>query len=91
MLETDVETIYRDYLENEARANQEYKDRKLFLQFRVDEIEDRYVIRELDDFASARLTFPTEVLVEYDVGDSDQRECTLDGFEMDTYLDFSCR
>ena len=91
MLEVSVGTIYRDYLENEARANQEYKDRTLFLRFTVDEIEDRYVVQQLDDFASARLNFPVEVLVEYDVGDSDQRECTLGGFEMDTFLDFNCK
>ena len=91
MLDVNVGTIYSAYLENEARANLEYKDRTLFLQFRVDEIEDRYVVQELGDSAEARLTFPMEVLVEYDVGESDQRECTLSGFDMDTYLEFDCK
>ena len=59
-----VEDIYQAYQENEARANATYKKIKLDLHFRVDEVEDKYVIQELDGFlAQAQLRFDQDDLI----------------------------
>ena len=83
--------VFKAYQENEARANVTYKERPLNLHFTVDEIEDRYVIQNLDGFASARLRFDEAELVKFNVNDSTNRLCYLDGFQLDTWLEFDCR
>ena len=87
-----VEEIYQAYQENEARANANYKKIKLNLHFKVDEVEDKYVIQELDGFLDqAQLRFDQDELVQFDIGDRTNRICELDGFDLDTWLKFDCR
>ena len=87
----NVEDIYQAYQENEARANATYKGIKLNLHFNVDEIEDRYVIQNLDFLAEAQLRFDQEELIEFNIGDQANRICELDGFDLDIWLKFDCR
>ena len=86
-----VEEIYEAYQANEARANATYKRIKLDLHFNVDEVEDKYVIQELGFLDEAQLRFDQDELIQFNVGDSLNRICELDGFDLDTWLKFDCR
>ncbi len=92
-LNITVERIYQAYQENEARANATYKEIDLNLQFTVDEIEDRYVIQNLDSIGlvQAQLRFDQEDLIGFNIGDRTNRICELDGFDLDLWLKFDCR
>ena len=92
-LNITVERIYRAYQENEARANATYKEINLNLQFTVDEIEDRYVIQNLDSIGlvQAQMRFDQEDLIRFNIGDRANRICVLDGFDLDLWLKFDCR
>ena len=92
-LDVSVSAIYQAYQENEARANVTYKDKSLNLSFTVDEIEDKYVIQNLDPigFVTAQLTFDQAELVQFNTGDSGTSICSLKGFELDLWLRFDCR
>ncbi len=91
-LRTSVVAIYQAYQENEARANATYKNQDLRLSFRVDEIEDKYVVQELDGFLTqAELEFDQEDLVEFNVGDVSSATCRLRGLDLDIWLRFDCR
>ena len=92
-LDVSVSEIYQAYQENEARANVTYKGRQLNLSFTVDEIEDKYVVQDLDDigFVTAELTFDQADLVQFNTGDFGTRICSLKGFELDLWLKFDCR
>ena len=92
-LDVSVSEIYQAYQENEARANVTYKDKSLNLSCSVDEIEDKYVIQNLDSigFVTAQLTFEQAELVQFNTGDSGTRICSLNGFELDLWLRFDCR
>ena len=90
-LDVSVTEIFKAYQENEARANVTYKNRLLNLSFRVDEIEDKYVVQELADWVEAQLKFEQSELLIFDIGDSDNRICELEGFQLDTFLEFDCR
>ena len=85
--------IYQAYEMNEARANSVYKDRPLRLQYRVDGIEDKYVVQELGGYGliQAQLEFREADLVRFDVGDTGQALCRLRGFDLDIWLRFDCR
>lgn len=67
-LAISVEDIYQAYQENEARANVTYKKIKLDLYFRVDEIEDRYVVQDLGPFDEAQLKFHEADLIAFNKG-----------------------
>lgn len=91
-IKVTTQDIYQAYQENEARANATYKNRKLELTFRVDEVEDKYVTEELDDMmVSAQLEFSQADLIALNVGEKVTAICELDGFEMDLWLAFDCR
>ena len=90
-----VEDIYKAYWENEARANSTYKERPLDLEFEVDEIEDHYVIDRLDPLFNfqnvrAEMELPFEDLVKLERGDVVTRRCWLQGFVLNSRLDFDC-
>lgn len=92
-LDVSVSEIYQAYQENEARANGTYKDKPLNLSFTVDEIEDKYVVQNLDSigFVTAQLTFDQAYLVQFNKGDSGTRICSLKGLDLDLWLRFDCR
>ncbi|MDE2939507.1 MAG: hypothetical protein OXR67_11445 [Chloroflexota bacterium] len=91
-IKVTTQDIYQAYQENEARANATYKNQKLELTFRVDEVEDKYVTEELDDWmASAQLEFSQADLITFNVGERVTAICELDGFEMDLWLAFDCK
>ena len=85
--------IYEAYQMNEARANNDFKDRPLNLQYSVDEIEDKYVVQELGGFGlvQAQLEFREADLVRFNIGDTGQALCRLRGFDLDIWLRFDCR
>ncbi|MDE2780721.1 MAG: hypothetical protein OXI91_13750 [Chloroflexota bacterium] len=96
-LDVTTKEIYRAYQSNEARANVTYKNRRLNLEFKIHEVEDYYVIENLGpggDWGSevtAELTFPVEDLIEFNTGEIHTRECTLNGFQMDSWIEFDCK
>ena len=90
-LDVSVSEIFEAYQENEARANATYKNRLLNLSFEVDEIEDKYVVQEMDDWVDAQLKFEQSDLLVFNIGDRANRICELDGFQLDTFLEFDCR
>jgi hypothetical protein len=90
-LRVTVDEIYQEYEQNEARANATYKEMPLDLSFRVDEIEDDYVVQELGFIVSAQLKFDEDDLVSFNVGDTGRRICELEGLQLDLFLQFDCR
>ena len=90
MAVTPIE-VFNAYKANEARANATYKDQKLSVSFRVDEIEDDHVVPDLNDWDEAQFKFSQEELINFNIGESGTAFCELDGFEIDTFLKFDCR
>ena len=86
-----MQQVFDEYQANEARANNTYKNRPLNVNFRVDEVEDTYVIQRLGFIDEAQLRFHQEQLVTFDIGDRASATCELDGFDFDTWLKFDCR
>ena len=98
LLSTNVMSIYSEYLTNPARANLEYSNRPLRLEFRVDKIEERFVtsILQQGEFwdSTADIALPVEALVALDKHDMVRVDpCMFEGGTMWSEwvtLDFDC-
>ena len=91
LMEVTVIEVYREYKQNEARANHTYKDQVLRVSFQVDEVEDDHVVQELEHGDEANLKFSLEELLKFNKGDAGQAQCELEGFQFDFLLEFDCR
>ena len=89
-LVVSIDEIWDAYAENEARANQTYKEKDLRLTFVIDEIEDDHVIVKRGFLDQTNLSFPKDELVKFNIGDSITAICRLEGLQLDTWLEFEC-
>ena len=49
-------------------------------------------MQDLDDFMdAAQLYFSEEDLINFNIGERASAVCELDGFQIDTFLEFDCR